>query len=95
MKKKFILMTTVAVMLIAMLCAFAVPVMTPAPASAANETIAEAETADLVVMSSEVLIIDNSAPAPAPMGATGEAPVWLTPETAQWPKLAGGPNKFI
>lgn len=76
MKKKFIAIGIVAVMLIAMLCAFAVPVMAPEPETGMTSESAAAETAALAVMSSEVLIIDEAAPAPAGV-ASGEASVWL------------------
>ena len=102
MKKKFILMTTVAVMLIAMLCAFATPVsaepvITPESDNpVVSKAIAPvADAADLVVMSSEALMIDFSAPAPAPIVAVGLTAQWLAPAVTPIAIMAGGPNKFI
>lgn len=73
MKKKFIAIGIVAVMLIVMLC-FAVPASAAADVGVAESITAE--TANPAVMSSEALIIEQTAPAPAP-APTGEAPMWI------------------
>jgi len=74
MKKKFIV-GLMAVMLVVALLVFAMPVMSPDTDTGVAGGSPAAVTADLAVMDSEALIVENSAPAPAPIA--GEASMWL------------------